>query len=259
MNAACLLIHGYCGSSFEMEPLAGPLREAGFAVSNILLPGHGTTIDDFLTTDFADWRAATDAAYHELAARHETVLAVGLSMGGTLALSLAARYPLAGVLSLAAPVYIYRFFPWQVQDMRLLALPLLAKLCTVLPAKAGRPESRAIAPWQGYEGVSCPRQLLSLSRGVAETRRLLPKVTAPLRIIHDRRDRLVYSDNVWEIARRVSSRQISLHLTDIEENVTSKHLLTTHKDVKDAIARDAVVFARAVAAGEPELGPLRKE
>ncbi len=61
MVAACLLIHGYCGSPFEMEPLAGPLRDAGFAVSNIRLPGHGTTVDDFLTTNFADWRAAADA------------------------------------------------------------------------------------------------------------------------------------------------------------------------------------------------------
>lgn len=258
MGAACLLIHGYCGSPFEMEPLAGPLRDAGFAVGNIRLPGHGTTVDDFLTTDFTDWRAATDAAYHELAARHKTVLAVGLSMGGTLALSLAARFPLAGVLSLAAPIYIYRFFPWQVQDLRLLALPLLAKLCTVLPAKPGRPESRTIAPWQGYEGVSCPRQLLSLSRGVAETRRLLPQVTAPLRIIHDRRDRLVYADNAWEIARNVSSRQVSLRLLGIEENVTSKHLLTTHKDVQDDIARDVLAFARAVAVGELESDPLRK-
>lgn len=255
MDAACLLIHGYCGSPFEMEPLAGPLRDAGFAVSNIRLPGHGTTVDDFLTTNFADWRAAADEAYHELAMRHKVVLAVGLSMGGTLALSLAARFPLAGVLSLAAPVYIYRFFPWQVQDLRLLALPLLAKLCDVLPAKAGRPKSRAIAPWQGYEGVSCPRQLLSLSRGVAETRRLLPQVTAPLRIIHDRRDRLVYADNAWEIARSVSSRHVSLHVMGIEENVTSKHLLTTHKDVKDSIARDVVAFARAMAAGKLEAGP----
>ena len=40
-NHGVLLIHGFTGSPGHMRPLGEKLREAGFAVRGILLPGHG--------------------------------------------------------------------------------------------------------------------------------------------------------------------------------------------------------------------------
>ncbi len=249
MDAACLLLHGFGGTPFEMEPLEAPLREVGFTVRNLCLPGHGSTVEEFQRTGFDDWRAASEQAYRELAAEHKRVLAVGLSMGGTLALSLAARFPLAGAATLATPVFVFRLIPWQVRDWRLLALSLFAKYRPTLPGKITKPESRAIAPWRGYEGVLCPPQLLSLKRGTDATRHELPKITAPLLIMHDRRDRLTYPDNAWEIARGVSSRHVTVQLTAIEENVTSRHLLTTHRETKELVAAAVTRFALEAAEG----------
>lgn len=62
-----------------------------------LLPGHGTTWQELARTPWELWYDAYDAAYSELAGRTDRVFAAGLSMGGTLALRLAAHRPVAGV------------------------------------------------------------------------------------------------------------------------------------------------------------------
>src|SRR5581483_2915754 len=54
---------------------------------------------DMLTTDFSDWSSAAEAAYLGLADRTDSIVVVGLSMGGTLAAWLGARNPaLAGLV-----------------------------------------------------------------------------------------------------------------------------------------------------------------
>src|SRR5687768_7635831 len=76
-----------------MRPLAEALAAAGFAVELPRLPGHGTTVDDMLTTSWADWSAAIEQCYAELSARCDKVVVSGLSMGGTLVSWLASRHP----------------------------------------------------------------------------------------------------------------------------------------------------------------------
>lgn len=93
-----LVIHGFTGSTQSMRPLAEALVDAGHTVEMPRLPGHGTSVDDMLTTGWDDWSAHVDAVYADLADRCEHVVVTGLSMGGALALWLAARHPgIAGV------------------------------------------------------------------------------------------------------------------------------------------------------------------
>lgn len=84
-----------------MWPLAEVITAAGYAVEMPLLPGHGTTPADLSTKSYADFLAAADESYETLSSRTEQVVAVGLSMGGTLALDLATRHQeLAGVVAI---------------------------------------------------------------------------------------------------------------------------------------------------------------
>ena len=115
----CLLIHGFAGSTVEMKPLALALEAEGCDVVRLTLPGHATSIDDFSRTLFPDWRAAAERACEEAIGRRRRVVVIGHSMGGSLALHLAQRYDLAGVVTLAAPVYLYRFLPPEATDWRL--------------------------------------------------------------------------------------------------------------------------------------------
>jgi carboxylesterase len=79
--------------------LAEAFADAGFSVELPLLPGHGTEVADLLPTRFEDWLAAAEEAYQRLAAHCDRTVVAGLSMGGTLTLELARRYPeIAGAI-----------------------------------------------------------------------------------------------------------------------------------------------------------------
>lgn len=94
-----LVVHGFTGTPHSMRGLANALASAGFAVELPLLPGHGTSVDDMITTNFADWSGAVSRTYEELAARCDCVVVAGLSMGATLAAWLVVRHPeIAGLV-----------------------------------------------------------------------------------------------------------------------------------------------------------------
>lgn len=98
-----LLLHGFGDTPQTLRQLAVELHSAGFDVRAPLLPGHGTTVANFLASRRRDW---LDFARAELAnMKHgcERVALVGLSMGGALAAILAAENPDTPALVLLAP------------------------------------------------------------------------------------------------------------------------------------------------------------
>lgn len=88
-----LVLHGFTGSPQSMRPLAQFCADAGHTVEMPRLPGHGTTVEDMLTTSWSDWSAHVEQVYLDLAERCERVVVTGLSMGGALTLWLASRHP----------------------------------------------------------------------------------------------------------------------------------------------------------------------
>ncbi|MDG1086240.1 MAG: alpha/beta fold hydrolase, partial [Acidimicrobiales bacterium] len=93
-----LVIHGFTGSPQSMRPIADACIAAGHTVEMPRLPGHGTTVDDMLTTSWDNWSHHVEQSYLDLAQRCEKVFVTGLSMGGALTLWLASRHPgIAGI------------------------------------------------------------------------------------------------------------------------------------------------------------------
>lgn len=157
-------------------------------------------------------------------------------MGGTLALALAQRHELAGVSTIAAPVFLCRLLPYFSPDPLLFCSGLL-RFCHPRPAaSAPRPESRRIAPWQGYEGAHFVRPLHSFKVAAGRVRRGLGRVTAPILVLHGARDRAVHPDNAWDILTRVSSTRRELHLLHMRETITSGHLLVTHEETRASVS-----------------------
>jgi carboxylesterase len=84
-----LVLHGFTGSPRTVRPWAEHLAEAGLTVRAPLLPGHGATWRELSATGWTDWYGAAEQAFADLSARCEQVFALGISMGGCLALRLA--------------------------------------------------------------------------------------------------------------------------------------------------------------------------
>ncbi len=93
-----LVLHGFTGNPTSMRALANRFVDAGYSVSLPRLPGHGTSVEDMMTTNWTDWSSAALAAFDELAATCARVVVVGLSMGGGLSAYVAERRDVAGVV-----------------------------------------------------------------------------------------------------------------------------------------------------------------
>jgi carboxylesterase len=98
---AALLLHGFPGTPAEMRPLGTALRDAGWTVHGLMLPGMGADIATLEQRRCHDWLAAANQAMEDLKQRHSVVLLVGYSMGGALALHAAKLQRPAGLVLLA--------------------------------------------------------------------------------------------------------------------------------------------------------------
>ena len=72
-----LVLHGFTGTPQSMRGLAAAFAAAGFATELPLLPGHGTSVDDMVSTTWDDWASAAESAFEDLAARCDRVVVAG--------------------------------------------------------------------------------------------------------------------------------------------------------------------------------------
>jgi carboxylesterase len=93
LGAGVLTLHGFTGNPSSMRGVAEALAGAGFHIELPRLPGHGTALDDMIPTRWDDWTAEVEAAYQRLAARTDSVVVAGLSMGGSLTLWTGLQHP----------------------------------------------------------------------------------------------------------------------------------------------------------------------
>ncbi len=96
-----LLIHGYGGTPQEVIALAAAFARAGFSVEVPLMPGHGTLVDEMLTTNWSDYARETEDAYRKLTTRCQNIIVGGLSSGVILTAWLILEHPeIAGLISI---------------------------------------------------------------------------------------------------------------------------------------------------------------
>lgn len=199
-RAAALCLHGLTGTPYEVRPLGEALSAAGIAALGPALPGHNETPERLAAVAHTEWLAAAREALHELRAVHERVFVVGLSMGGLVALALAAEERVDAVAVIGVPLRI------RAHGIRL--VPILKHLVRYLPKSQGSdirdPDARARHPSYDRMPLAAIHELLRLQRRV---RRALPRIQAPLLVAHGAHDRTAHPDDAREILARVASRE----------------------------------------------------
>lgn len=101
-----LLVHGFTATPGTMLPLGEALARRGYRVKGILLPGHGTTVDDMECRRWPEWLGAVQEGFDQLSQECERVSVAGLSMGGTLALLLAQTRPVYRAVPICAALRV---------------------------------------------------------------------------------------------------------------------------------------------------------
>ena len=92
---SCLALHGLGGGPYEIGPLIDALRADGAPRGRAHLARPRTHGPIMPASNWRDWAEAAEAAFDALAATGGPVVVIGFSTGGTLALRLATRRPVA--------------------------------------------------------------------------------------------------------------------------------------------------------------------
>jgi carboxylesterase len=128
-RVGALLIHGFMGSPRELRPLGRVLADQGIAAHGIALPGFGRDLARLGRVRATDWVDGAAEVWADLTRRYRRTVLLGFSMGGAVALHVAARRP-PDRLVLLAPLS-------RIADRRAVALPLLKRVRRELRPFAG--------------------------------------------------------------------------------------------------------------------------
>lgn len=183
-----LILHGFTSSLDCVSGLEPPIQALGLPTRMPVLRGHGGETPDALRgVTWQEWVADAEAAFTDLLTEADKVIVFGHSMGGLVALTLAADRPdvIDSIVVAAAAV--------QVANPLAPGRPLhfLAPLVARLIDKVDMPPTYADPSLAQYDTnyAWAPTDAIAALFDFAKTvRRRLPEVRVPALIMHSRRD-----------------------------------------------------------------------
>jgi len=189
----CLLLHGFTGTPQVFDEIRQSLDQAGFISRAPLLPGHGGDPDDMSTVLWQDWLSAAEDELYNFKNECEQLFLMGYSVGGALAITLAAKNPVAGLIVLSAP--------FRLPLHTTLAVRLLRY---IVPCWPKRPLPPGMEGMREHEYDCYPsagvRQCVLLLK---DMRKRISSVSCPTRILHAEGDQRVNTKNAGKIFRHL--------------------------------------------------------
>ncbi len=198
---AFLFLHGFTSTPSSLMPAAEILAQKGWTISIPLLPGHGDTPEAMAATSAQQWLQAALDAYDQLAARYPHPAVAGLSMGGALALHVAAQRRVPAVVALSPALYL--------KDWRTVLIPLF-KLVAPWRMAIGNDIKGSRFREESYERYHL-KNIQDLLEVMAVVRAELKQVTAPLLTMQSRIDHVVPPSCMDDLVRWTGSRVIERH------------------------------------------------
>ena len=207
-NREFIFIHGYTGSTSDFNALPELLaRTFDARVSCPLLPGHGTSVRDLIGLTREDLFSPIESQIEEAVSNGKQVVLIGLSMGAQVALYLASKYRVRGVIAIGVTHQLR--FPLNLPLVGLIGLVKRRwkkRLTTV--ERMFRAENKNIY----YD------EMLSDGWFIARTLRTLVSCRAhhivqPVLFIHSKMERLANPSGILSLARLITGRS-RIHLLE---------------------------------------------
>jgi carboxylesterase len=229
------LQHGFTGCPASMRPLGEWLAGQGMTVAVPRLPGHGTSVEDLTSTSWQDWLREAEAAVEDLRARCQTVVAVGLSFGGALALHMGIHRAdrLRGVVAINPYVH----------DPRLKGA-FVARAFMRTRKGTGTDIKRPGQDELNYDRI--PLSVLpGLGKFLRTLERDLPSMRLPLLVFSSKEDHVVRPQNSQIVVAKAGSEE-----KELVSLTNSYHVATMDYDAEMIFER-VLAFGRSLADRAP--------
>ncbi len=234
-NKAIIFIHGFPSSPASYHWVSKEAFKDDYDVFAPLLPGFGTTLEEFKDTYFTQWFNYICKYYENIRKNYKNVYLVGMSMGGAIVLKLNEKYDnsklapnasctIAAPITLHSPfIGIFNFTVYLTRLINIFTPYINAKIHKGLQEKNDGNEK-----WMGYTGIYV-RQGISLLNALKFIKKDLNKINKPILLIHNKTDKTVSYKNLKYIYNNISSNRKEKILVNMSKKYThNRHILLTY-------------------------------
>ncbi len=197
-NTGCLLLHGFSSTPAELRVIGEALAQSNYTTKGILLAGHGTKPEDLLGVTYENWIDSAQEGINELKKSCNRIVVIGHSMGGLLALQMAARNKISAVITIAAALKPTN------RKMKIAWLLKHFQKYTSLPSKKISTEQGKYLIHYPYFPVAAVAELHRLAN---HTKKILPQITTDALIIQTEDDKTVRPESAQIIIDKISSKR----------------------------------------------------
>ena len=200
------LIHGFSSTTYEMNKLMIYLSKLGYQVRADNLPGHATTVDDCNNTTYEEWISFVERKVAEMYTSCKKVIVIGVSMGGSLALHLAAVFPLDGVVAASCIFQFKNEFNVRILTRLFHRLkPKINKGTTFAPDQL-KAKKLLFYGYQTYPLIA----VNEMRKMVDRIKMNLFKIKNPVLLIHSKNDSTAPFNNFHIVKNKIDNKYLSL-------------------------------------------------
>jgi carboxylesterase len=203
-NDTCvILVHGWTSTPYEMRVLGEGLNAEGFAVDAPLLTGHGAQPELLEFVTWQQWVSDVEKAYERVRKQYRKVYVGGMSMGGNLALHVAAKNSDIDGLILMSTPYDMRF-----EKIGYLAANMTRRFARYKKKYYPRilnahPSITQLISYQYYPISSAFEAFKAIKSSLEH----LEKITQPVFIVQPEFDHLVSRKSIHKFYKKIGSEK----------------------------------------------------
>ncbi|MEI2363186.1 alpha/beta hydrolase [Priestia megaterium] len=228
---AVLLLHGFTGNSADVRMLGRFLEKKGYTCHAPHYKGHGVAPEELVHTGPKDWWKDVMDGYEFLKSKgHESIAAVGLSLGGVFSLKLGYTVPIKGIVPMCAPMYI--------KSEEVMYEGVLA-YAREYKKREGKSSEQIEQEMEEFKQTPM-NTLKSLQKLIAEVRNSVDMIYAPTFVVQGRHDHMINTDSANIIYNSVESPT-----KDIKWYEESGHTITFDKE-RDQLHEDVYAFLESL-------------